>query len=293
MRIFALELDNNIKGIKKRKAYIESLISKLPSPDLVVLPELAICSYMADREVWKYADSCGMDTSKWAVNIAAKYSTYIGVGYLDKENGDYYNRYLIAGKDGVCGVVTKSEGESAVFKRGRFGSIIETPFGNVGVGICYDSRRKHFYDNIKDSELSLILFPHGSPADPSKPEIERKQNDTRFFMYANAFKVPVVYINSTGNLEHMPGMMGALMKKSGFRMNGLSKIYTYDNSHSSIVTADILEAVGIDIKLTPQKRNGTIKFYGSDILSGNKLFKLLILKPDTLAGIISYKIHCR
>ena len=77
---------------------------------------------------------------------------------------------MIAGPDGVCGTVTKSEGESAVFKRGNFGSIIHTPFGNVGVGICYDSRRKHFYDNIRNDELSLILFPHGSPADPNKPK---------------------------------------------------------------------------------------------------------------------------
>ena len=29
--------------------------------------------------------------------MAQKYSTYIGVGYLDKEGDDYYNRYMIAG----------------------------------------------------------------------------------------------------------------------------------------------------------------------------------------------------
>ena len=38
MRIFALELDNDIKGIERRKAYIEGLIEKLPKPDIVVLP---------------------------------------------------------------------------------------------------------------------------------------------------------------------------------------------------------------------------------------------------------------
>ena len=91
---------------------------------------------------------------------------------MDKENGDYYNRYMIVNADGVCGIVTKSEGESAIFKRGNFDNLIETPFGNVGVAICYDSRRKHFYDNMKDKQVSLILFPHGSPADPSKVDDE-------------------------------------------------------------------------------------------------------------------------
>ncbi len=51
MRIFALELDNDIKGIEERKRYIEGLISRLPSPDLVVLPELALPSYMASPAI--------------------------------------------------------------------------------------------------------------------------------------------------------------------------------------------------------------------------------------------------
>lgn len=52
MRIFALQLDNDIKGIAQRKAYIESLIAALPEPELVVLPELTLCSYMANPAVW-------------------------------------------------------------------------------------------------------------------------------------------------------------------------------------------------------------------------------------------------
>lgn len=65
MRVFILELNNDIKGIQQRKEYIESLIAKLPSPDFVVLPELALCSYMASQEIWQYADECGKDTSAW------------------------------------------------------------------------------------------------------------------------------------------------------------------------------------------------------------------------------------
>ena len=177
MRIFALELDNDIKGIEERKQYIEGLIGKLPSPGLVVLPELALCSYMASQAIWRYADDRGRDASAWAVRMAAKYNTFIGTGYLDREDGDYFNRYLIAGPDGVCGSVTKSEGESAVFKRGRFGSVIATPFGRVGVAICYDSRRRHFYENVKNESLSMILFPHGAPSDPKKLKKEQGENE--------------------------------------------------------------------------------------------------------------------
>ena len=286
MRIFAFDLDNEIKGIDRRKQYIEELIGKLPEPGLVVLPELALCSYMASSEIWKYADDCCKDTSEWAVSAAKKYGTFIGVGYLDKENGDYYNRYMIAGPDGVCGYVTKSEGESAVFKRGDFGSIIPTPFGNAAVGICFDSRRKHFYDNIKDKEISLILFPHGCPADPKKPEKEHSENDRRCMLYVDSFDVPVVYANCTGKLEYMPGRMGSMMAKHGFRMNGMSRIYAHDMKP---LDTGIAVAVGADVTLNTKRRIKDIRFYGEDILPGNRFFKRFILKPDTEAGISMYE----
>ena len=288
MRVFALELNNDLKGIQQRKEYIESLIRQLPSPELVVLPELALCSYMASQEIWKYADNCSRDTADWAAQTARRYHTYLGVGYLDKEDGDYYNRFLIAGPDGIYGTVSKSEGESAVFRRGNFGSVISTPFGKVGVAICYDSRRRHFYENVKGEELSLILFPHGAPADPKQPEKEHLENDKRCLLYVDAFGVPVVYVNSTGSLETMPGIMGTMMKKHGFRMNGMSKIYAH--SSKPIETA-ISEAVGAEIELHPGKCMKEIRFYGKDILPGNWLFKHLILKPDTKAGIRSYEAN--
>ena len=288
MRIFALELNNDIKGIKQRDQYVEELISELPEPDLIVLPELSRCSYMASQEIWKYADDQGKETSDWAIRMAKTYNTYIGVGYLDKENGDYYNRYLIAGPDGICGTVSKSEGESAVFKQGDFGNVIDTPFGTVGVAICYDSRRKHFYDNVRDKELSLILFPHGAPADPNKPEKEQDENDKRCLMYVDAFGIPVVYVNSKGSLEYMPGMMGKMMKNHGFRMNGMSRIYA-DNADS--IETDMPEAIGAIVNLTQRKRRKDIRFHGEDILPGNWLFKKLILKPDTKAGILSYEAN--
>ena len=55
--------------------------------------------------------------------------------------------------------------------------------------------------------------------------IERNENDKRCMAYIEAFGVPVVYVNSIGELEYMPGKMGAMMKKYGFRMNGMSRIY--------------------------------------------------------------------
>lgn len=286
MRIFALELYNDIKGIAQGKIYIEGLIAKLDRPDFVVLPELAVCSYMASQKIWQYADDCGKDTSSWAAALAGKYHTYIGVGCLDKENNDYYNRYMIVGLDGLCGTVTKSEGESAVFKRGWFNNTIKTHLGNVGVAICYDSKRKHFYNNVKNTELFLILFPHGCAANPKKPDKEREGNDDVCGKYADAFAVPVVYANSKGKLEYMPGKMGAMMARAGFTMNGMSKIYA-DNAVA--IDTGIPEAIGIEKDIIPRNLKKEIHFNGDDLVKGNYLFRKFILNPDIRNGIELYE----
>jgi omega-amidase len=51
----------------------------------------------------------------------------------------------------------------------------------------------------------LILFPHGFPADPKKPEAEVKINDYVCKSYEDAFNVPVIYVNSVGTLPYMQG----------------------------------------------------------------------------------------
>lgn len=286
MRIFALELNNDIKGIDKRMIYIESLISKLPNPDLVLLPELAIPSYMPNYKIWEYADESSEMTIRWSMEMAMKYNCFIGVGYADYEKGNYYNRYLIADKNKVYGIITKSEGEAAIFKRGWFDNIIKTPFGNIAIGICYDSRRKHFYENIKHEKLSLIVFPHGSSASSKKKLEEQQDNGYICNTYLKAFGVPVVYINSKGKLEYMPGIMGYLMKLFGFSMNGKSKIYANDGSDIIIKSNEIQ---GHDVFLSEKTRKKDINFYGKDLIKGNNFFRKTILKIDIKIGISKYK----
>lgn len=288
MNIYALELDNDCKGIALRKQYIESLLARLEQPDLVVLPELALCSYLGNETIWQYADPEGQDTAAWARAMAEKYHTYLGVGYLEKSGGEYYNSYLLAGKDRVYGSVRKSEGEAYLFKRGSFANVVAMPFGDVAVAICYDARRKHFYDAVRDRAVSLILFPHGAPSDPGKAEVEQAVVDGFCGAYAAAFGVPVVYVNSKGTLDPMLGRTGKLMARAGFALNGMSKIYS---AAGEPLPTGVPEAVGWCGELTPQKRRRELRFYGQDLVKGNGLFRTFVLKPDIRDGIRFYETH--
>lgn len=112
------------------------------------------------------------------------------------------------------------------------------------------------YEIVKNQELSLILFPHGCPADPNKANEEIKNNAFFCETYMNAFHIPVIYVNSIGKLEHMPGKMGRMMGKSGFLMNGRSQIYSPTGNS---IEANLKEAKAIDAALVPQKLSFTSK----------------------------------
>lgn len=288
MNIYALELDNDRKGIAARKQTIESLLARLERPDLVVLPELALCSYLGNETLWQYADDAGKDTAAWARAMAEKYDTFLGVGYLEKSGGEYYNSYLLAGKERVYGNVRKSEGEAYLFKRGSFPNLVSMPFGDVAVAICYDARRKHFYDEVRDRAVSLILFPHGAPSDPRKAAAEQAVVDGFCGAYAMTFGVPVVYVNSRGKLDPMLGRTGKLMAKAGFALNGMSKIYS---TTGKPLPPAVPGAVGWSGVLTPQTRRGELRFYGQDLVKGNELFRTFVLKPDIRDGIRFYEAH--
>ncbi len=79
-----------------------------------------------------------------------------------------------------------------------------------------------------------------------------------------------------------------MMQKSGFKMNGMSKIYAPD---AIAIHMEIPEVVASEVVVCPKWRVKDIRFHGEDILSGNWLFKHLILEPDTKAGIISYEAN--
>ena len=285
MRVFALELNNEIKGIKEREAYIEGLIAKLPEPDLVVLPELALCSFMPNQRIWQYADDKGKETTEWALSMAIKYNTYIGVGYCDMEYKDFYNRYMVVGPKGVCGAVAQSEGISAVFRRGDFKNTIVTPFGKIAVAVGYDFRLEHFYENIKDESISMILAPIASPADPAQIEREKKENDLRASLYNSAFDVPVIYVNSVGALDEMPGKVGASMTRRGFRLNGLSRIYF---EKAETIETDVPEATGAELPVHSKRRVRDIPFYSGHLTPGSFFYRTFVIKRDAMWAVKYY-----
>lgn len=289
--IFAvLQLDNAITGIENRFAMIEQQLAQLGRVDFVMLPELSTPGYLPTYELWQYKEPGGMRTKTWAAEMAKKYNIHLACGYLDFSDGDYYNAYLIAGPEGVCGSVYKEEAESNIFCRGKFSHVISTPLGNIGVGICFDSHRACFYEGIKKEELVLILMPHawampvGRHGKVDPPTLAKIDFLCR--SYADAFGVPVLFCNATGPVDRMAGVTGTLM--SNYRLMGQSGVYLPSKAPLHFKEARIGLAVA---ELAPRRLQKQIQFYDDYIDKGSFLFRHLVLPSDIRKGVQEYQKH--
>ena len=111
------------------------------------------------------ADAIDGDFSLAVARVSTKYDAYIiyGAPEIDTKTKKLYNSAFIAGPEGIIGTYRKIHtfaGENTWCSRGEDPFMFDTPWGPIGIGICYDSYQFpeliRFYAN-KGSRLYLNL----------------------------------------------------------------------------------------------------------------------------------------
>jgi predicted amidohydrolase len=132
--------------------------------DLVVLPELIVPGYVADRErlaaVAEPIDGPSVDA--WRA-IAAQAGGYVAGGFCERDGDRIFNTAVIVGPDGVVLHYRKLHPfreEQHTFTPGDLGlPVVRLPFGVVGLCVCYDLR---FVETVRVLALSgadLVCVP--------------------------------------------------------------------------------------------------------------------------------------
>lgn len=113
--------------------------------ELVVLPELIVPGYVADRErLVPLAEALdGPTVSAW-VELATARDGFVAGGFCERDGDDLFNTAVIVGAGGVLLHYRKLHlfrEEKLAFTPGDLGlPIAELRFGTVGLCICYDLR---------------------------------------------------------------------------------------------------------------------------------------------------------
>ena len=253
IRVAAVQMNCLPGEVAKNLLHAESMIASAVEQGamLVLLPELMPSGYMATEEIWNSAETIDGRSVAWLLSTAKHFGIYLGFSFLEAEDEDFYNSFVLANPEGkLMGRVRKNPPcsiEAYFFKAGSDRHVIETELGRIGVGICYENtlydQMCFLYRESVDFVLSSAAAGRPKPFIPGDVKRFEKMLINSRAVFARTLGVPVIVANRAGPLETaLPGNLPYL--KSSFP--GLSSIVDYDgtvkaelNDEEGIIVADV------------------------------------------------------
>ena len=133
-------------NLERIKGYITAAAKR--GADVILFPELALTGYDLEKEAKMHKENAetipGPATNEIAI-LTRQYGVYVVFGMAEKDKDDkntFFNSAAIVGPEGVIGSYAKLMPVSLELnwcKKGKEPFVFDTPWGLVGVGICYDS----------------------------------------------------------------------------------------------------------------------------------------------------------
>lgn len=138
-----------IENLRRMKGFAVSASKR--GADLILFPEMCLMGYdyyisqdITMEEKKESAETLNGNSAETMAEISKKYGNYIVFGAAEYGNKEdcLYNSAFVTGPDGVIGTYRKIhpyDAENMWCKKGSNPFLFQTPWGPIGVGICYDS----------------------------------------------------------------------------------------------------------------------------------------------------------
>ncbi len=143
---FNTDWGNKEQNLERIKGYVRAAARR--GADIILFPELALTGYENGPGAKMHRENAetipGPSTNAIA-ELTRKFGVYVIVGMPEKSNEDpdvFYNSAAVIGPEGVIGSYAKLMpfgNEMRWCKKGEKPFAFDTPWGLVGVGICYDT----------------------------------------------------------------------------------------------------------------------------------------------------------
>ena len=301
IKIAGIQMHSKSGAIAENQLKAQLLIEEAATQgaNMVFLPELFSCGYMPSKEIWQYAESVNGKTARFISSLAMKHGIYIGAGLIEKSEGHYWNSYIVSSPQGAIeGRAVKEHAEAYVFKTGRGKHIIKTAAATIGIGICADNHYTSFIKKMRNENIDLMVMPHASPMPyrisqgVSAQDIEKSISDAEGFapLVTQLLGIPAIYINQTGELYPMTGILGKMITGDSFHLGGRSGISQKDGKIISSLEQEegiVIGSVELSDGLKPAME---IPDYNGWIQEGSKILRNFIIPLDIAAGKLYYNM---
>ena len=164
-------IDNNEANLNKAGSMISK--SAAEKADFVILPEMFNCPYSNDKFIEYAEEEHESITLNTISKLAKKNDVYILAGSIpERQNDNLYNTSYLFDKNGQ--IIAKHRKmhlfdidvkdritfkESDVLTAGDDFTVVDTEFGKIGIGICYDVRFVELARLMVESGALILFYP--------------------------------------------------------------------------------------------------------------------------------------
>ena len=178
---------------------------------LVVLPELANTGYVFESRAEAFALAepvpAGPSTQAW-IEVARRCNTLIVAGIAERDGERLYNAAVVVGPTGWLGTYRKLHlwgDEHLFFEAGDRGlPLFHTPWGRLGVVICYDGWFPEVYRLLAMQGADVVAMPTNWVPMPGQPAGSPAMANTLAMASAHSNALNIVCANRTGTERGQP-----------------------------------------------------------------------------------------
>ncbi|HEY3342213.1 MAG TPA: carbon-nitrogen hydrolase family protein, partial [Anaerolineae bacterium] len=243
LTVAAAQMSSQDGNIDANLGHAESFVreSVAQGTRLLVFPELMSPGYRMTPQLWDAGEPFDGPTVRWLKEVAARYHLYVGASFLESDGCDFLSTFALGAPNGrIAGAIRKrfpSIWEAYFFKGCDCINVIETEFGRLGVGICFDAHTVTVAEAILDANVDLMLMPHSycTPTQATRmmpAHVIARLNALPGCVaqqYTELFGVPVVLANKSGAWDS-PVPPTILGQPWGYTFSGRSVIVAADGS---------------------------------------------------------------
>lgn len=165
MKIASIQLSvvENDKNATLKKA--EQAIESCSDVDLIMLPEIWNVGFMSFDRYISEAEEINGPTVDLMKNLAVSKGVFLHTGsFVEKDEDNYYNTSLLLSPEGdVLGKYRKihlfgyNSLETQILTPGSSISVVDTPFGKIGMATCFDLRFPELFRAMVDRGVQYFL----------------------------------------------------------------------------------------------------------------------------------------
>jgi predicted amidohydrolase len=176
MRVTSIQLEIGRRSKAERLDYALSQLERARGSDLILLPEMWPCGYFAFARYASESEPLNGPLLKGLSEKARALKAHLLIGSFVERDGDklYNTSVLLASHGEMLARYRKihlfgfGSQESRLLRPGSEVAVAATPWGKVGLSICYDLRFPELYRRMLDRGAEIFLVASAWP----RPRLE-------------------------------------------------------------------------------------------------------------------------